>query len=180
MNILTKLMKFLKKKDSQESNKDDTLKDSDVKEMVDKILSNIIELFSNDFGEDYLMDIMESEKSISLNTSEFILTFSYIGYNFFVTFRVGLSGQRVCELFKRIYSILDPCEIKIIEDSYYDLEEGKLKFGDDAIEVRQKNLLKMSGKQQCVICEHIYKTSLLNDNGLCNICDKLQDNIIWN
>lgn len=151
--------------------------DIDIVEMAYNLLVDIDGFLLQKYGKKYDTKLTKGDGGHTLCTEDFILTFSEESMHFYLSFKVGLLGRIVASLTKDIMLVMTHDEFTIIEDSYYDEVEGKLKFGADALYVRQRDIIADSGKIKCPICEKIYNKSSIHANGICKYCDV--ESIMW-
>jgi hypothetical protein len=145
-----------------------------LKELVYILLSELELVLVKRMGVNFHVKIANRN---SLCTTDFTLSFLEADKHFFMSFKLGLSGQEVANYIKDIMQVLEPQEFTVIEDCFYDKEEKIMKYGQEAIDAKQKMILQNQGYIKCPICEKVLKKENIHENGICKFCDL--DVLVW-
>lgn len=139
------------------------------------LLEEIISLLKDKYGSKYNVKITKSDKVYTLCTDNFLIMFSIPDLSFYVSFMVGQSGQKVGQDMAIIMSILEYDEFSVMEDSWYDKEKEELVFGTEALESKQREMI----KQKCPYCERIGTKEHFHETGICKYCEEKKTEMVW-
>lgn len=128
-------------------------------------------------GEKYKTVLTRTDIGLTLTSDDFMITYPNESLTFFLSFKVGLFGKTISTLTRDILTVLTPTELVVVDDSYYDKQEDELKFGFDALEARQRDLLLKQGTTKCPVCERVYDNKNINSDGICKYCNL--DTMVW-
>lgn len=120
------------------------------------------------------------KENLSISTKDYILTFDENKFKFFISFVLGIAGNETAEHMKIILTYLDPEEIEILEDCYYDIDNDCILFGKAASDRKYEVTLAKFGSKKCIICDNILLEKYINnDTGVCKNCEENYDELNW-
>ncbi len=154
------------------------MSDEKQKQYIKTLYEVIVDDISNFKGSkiDYYIDAKES----ILTSTEFILEYNSKLSLFIISFKIGEMAYKSAQIISILTKYLQPEEFLIAEDFYYDKKNKKIVYGEDAILERQLEILKLTGKDKCIICEGIYPNEVINsETGICKSCEKNYNDILW-
>lgn len=143
-----------------------------------EVFTDIEKLFKQEFGEEYITKIQLIEDMVALSTVDFIMTFKPKFAKFGLTFAVGNTGRNVASCMLIITSVIEPHEIEILPDFYYNNKTQELSYGDEALESQYLAVIDKKGKAKCHICEIVYAKEDV-ENGICKYCKIDSSSIVW-
>lgn len=144
------------------------------------VLSDVENSLKVSYGNDYYTLLKNIADGYALYAEDFILSFSKKDLMFYLTFTVGRHGYVISDITMNLIEHINPHEIKLMQDHYYDVQENVIVYGADAINTRQRDLLVSTGRAKCPICDKIYDNEHMKQNGFCINCDSTRHKIMWN
>jgi hypothetical protein len=151
----------------------------DIKELSLVLLKELAAELKTKFADGYYTKVLEEDECNSLYTDNFILSFSFEDSLFYITFKIGQTGQYVALLMSIILKYLTVEEMMFLKDSYYDDVQEKLVFGHEAIEVKHNEILDQQGNCKCPLCERAVPKKHIGDSGFCKTCDTVREHMVW-
>ena len=149
-----------------------------MKYVIEDIILELKATFNAQLKKPYLIVDVKDDNFYSLSSDHFVMTFDIEEAHFFISFKVGQTGENVASLTKIITMVLEPVEYTIVEDCFFSKEEGKLFFGYDALQAKQKEIHNSQGMAKCPICDKVFENKYIHENGICQFCDL--NGITWN
>lgn len=99
---------------------------------------------------------------------------------FYISFMVGTKCKKASDVTRLICTVINYEYIYALDDFYWDYDQNKMLFGEDAIRKKYEDLLDADGKAKCPICDMIHKKKRFTEKGVCEVCDRVViDNLVW-
>lgn len=143
-------------------------------------LSTIEEMLKEKYSDKYYTKLHLADTISCFYAEDFMLTFSYEDLVYYLSFCVDRRGYIVSEITMLILSVIEPENIHVVADHYYDHNAKELVYGPAANDARQRDILFLKGQQICLACERIVEREHIVKNGFCETCHSMKDQIRWN
>lgn len=145
-----------------------------IKELLLLLKTELLSAFK-----DLIIDAVFDSEMPALYADQFVLSYKEDERLFSITFFVGTTNQRACQITYYLMEILGNVPLVILEDSFWDAKTQKIFFGDDAIHAKYREYLEARGKKACDICGEV--TPIEDDTKIgCYNCSDYLNTVLWN
>jgi len=154
--------------------------ESEQLDFIKDVLEEVKQIVRNQTSKNYFMKNIEDESTVGFISSDFSFYYLEKTRHFYITFMVGTTCKFAAEITKSITKIIEEDLFSVVDDYFWDKETKEVAYGDDAVHMKYKNMLKKQGLVKCEICSRIVPTNFIQDSGFCKHCEKTKNNITWN
>jgi len=144
------------------------------------IMSEVEVAIVNAFGSDFYTNFKQTKEIILLQTNDFILTFSHKDLRYHLSFMLDSNCRVVAEVVLLITTLINPENLIILNDHFYDHAKGNFVYGAEAIKSKQNFLMERGGIAECIICNSFVAKEFIDSSGFCGDCAKNKSTISWN
>lgn len=132
------------------------------------------------FGDSFFTHIINNEFNLLLQTEDFIITYCHDSDKFKLSFTADRSPKIVAFNMMIILEYINALDLDVRDENYYDKEQNKFVYGQEAYDVMDRTLLNSQGVKRCNICNITFLKECITADGYCLDCNELKHNITWN